>query len=131
MNTKAILLHLAALGLAGALGTWARYGATLLTQRVLGESFPYGTFLVNVAGAFLFGFVWMLLGSRGAMSLELRFYILTGFMGAFTTFSTLMFESSELMREDRVAAFAAYLGGQMVLGALAVAAGIAAGRAVG
>lgn len=89
------------LALAGALGTLARYGLSGLVQHYAGASYPWGTLAVNALGCLLFGFVWALAESRMLISPAARFVVLTGFMGAFTTFSTYAFESSALMRESQ------------------------------
>jgi CrcB protein len=88
------------LALAGAMGTLFRYGLGGLVQRICGELLPWGTITVNALGCFLFGFVWTLAEDRLVISGETRFIILTGFMGAFTTFSSYTFETGELLRDS-------------------------------
>ena len=85
--------------LAGAAGTVARYGLVLLVSRAVSSRLPIGTFVVNVAGCFLFGLIWSLAAERGKLSEETRIVVLVGFMGAFTTFSSFVFESVHLWRE--------------------------------
>jgi len=97
----AIIERLLYLGIAGALGTLARYGLSGLVQRYVGSAFPWGTFVVNVVGCFLFGAIWSLSNERLALSGEAKILILTGFMGAFTTFSTLIADSSILMADSQ------------------------------
>lgn len=123
-----MFFKLTMIGLAGAAGTLARYGLGGLAQRVLGEAFPYGTFIVNMVGSFLFGLVWMAATERNLMSPEWRMIILTGFMGAFTTYSTFMFESAQFLEEGRWGMFALYAGGQLVLGLLLLLLGFSAGK---
>ncbi len=60
--------------------------------------FPFGTMAVNLLGSFLFGFLWQLT-SNVIVSRELKTLIFTGFLGAFTTFSTFSFETANLLRE--------------------------------
>jgi len=84
------------LALAGAAGTLARYGLGGVVYRWLGSSFPWGTAAVNILGCLLFGIVWAAAGERAAISPEMRTIILVGFMGAFTTFSTFISESTQL-----------------------------------
>ena len=95
-SSKLILI-----AVAGAVGTLARYWLGSFVQRSAGMSFPWGTFTVNMAGSFLFGAVWALAEARFSHASLLRTVLLTGFMGAFTTFSTFMFETSELLRASR------------------------------
>lgn len=114
--------------LAGALGTLARYGLAGLVQRLAGTSFPLGTFLVNATGCLLFGLVFGLLEERIGLAGEARFLILTGFMGAYTTFSTYMFESVTLMQHGQWLWAGANIVGQVAVGVLFTVLGMAAGR---
>jgi len=91
----------------GAAGTLARYFVSGLSQRLFGPGFPLGTLIVNVAGSLLFGVVWSLAEERMAISPMTRTFLLVGFMGAFTTFSTFAFETMGLVRDSQyVMAFA-------------------------
>lgn len=108
------------IALAGGLGTLSRYGLAGLVQRLTGPDFPWGTFVVNIAGAFLFGFVWWLSSERDLLTVEARLIILTGFLGAFTTFSTYMFESSQLIRDGQWVAAAGNILGQIAVGIAAL-----------
>jgi CrcB protein len=116
------------IGLAGALGAVARYTLGGLVQRYTGATFPWGTFVVNIIGAFLFGLIWSLVEQRLVISVEARVIILSGFLGAFTTFSSFMFESSSLIGEAQWGLAALNIGGQIVLGLAAMFLGLAAGR---
>jgi CrcB protein len=116
------------LAIAGALGTLARYGLAVAVQRLHGTPFPWGTFSVNIVGAFLFGLLWSLAEQRTFLSGDTRLILLTGFMGAFTTFSTFMFESSQLLRDTEWLLAAGNLGGQIIIGLVAIFAGLALGR---
>ncbi|MFQ6757116.1 MAG: CrcB family protein [Deltaproteobacteria bacterium] len=90
------IIYLAA---AGACGTVARYALSGLMQRVAGSGFPWGTASVNGLGCLLFGAIWTLTSERFVGSGELRLVLLTGFMGAFTTFSTFVAESGHLFAD--------------------------------
>ncbi|WP_353120364.1 fluoride efflux transporter CrcB [Nitratidesulfovibrio sp.] len=118
------------LGLAGALGSLARYGLAGLVQRATPGSFPLGTFIVNVLGCLAFGFVWGVCENRISLHPDVRVVLLTGFMGAFTTFSTFTFESLGLMETGQWMAFALYAGGQLLLGLAMVWLGLGTGRLV-
>lgn len=98
VSSSSLFQNLIWLALAGALGTISRWGLGLMVQRWLGFSFPWGTLVVNVLGCFLFGLVWSLAENKFFISNAARVVILTGFMGAFTTFSTFAFETGEMMR---------------------------------
>lgn len=116
------------IGLAGALGALARYSLGGLVQRFTGATFPWGTFFVNIIGAFLFGLIWSLVEQRLVISVEARVIILSGFLGAFTTFSSFMFETSSLIGEAQWGLALLNVGGQIVLGLAAMFLGLAAGR---
>lgn len=116
------------LALAGALGTLARYGLGGFVQRNASLSFPWGTMVVNLSGCFLFGLVWSLAERRVAISGEIRTILLIGFMGAFTTFSTFMFETGEFLRDGEWMWAATNLLGQNVLGIVFLFIGLALGR---
>lgn len=93
--------HLILLASAGALGTLARHGAIAATQRWPSPIMPVGALVVNVIGSFAFGVVWALGEQRGIFTGQTRVFILIGFLGAFTTFSTYAFESALLIEGRR------------------------------
>lgn len=116
------------IGVAGAFGALARYLLGGLVQRYAGASFPWGTFVVNVLGAFLFGLIWSMVEQRFVISPEARVIALSGFLGAFTTFSSLMFETTMLIGEAQWSLALLNIGGQIVLGLTAMFLGLATGR---
>lgn len=118
------------LALAGAVGTVARYGLTGLVHRINGISFPWGTVAVNLVGCLLAGFIWTLFANRWPLSGETRTLVLVGFMGAFTTFSALIFETGELLRDAEWTYAVVNLTLQNGLGLIALFAGAALGRTV-
>lgn len=97
----AILQRLALVAVAGALGTLARYVLSVGIQRAAGDDLPWGTLLVNVIGCFLFGLVWSLANERLVINREAQVVLLGGFMGAFTTFSTFIFDTHGFLQDDR------------------------------
>jgi CrcB protein len=115
---------------AGALGTVSRVGLSALLQRVLGLGFPWGTVGVNLLGCFLFGLVWAVFESRLKGVPDVRWFLLAGFMGAFTTFSTYVFEVVALLEKSRWLAAGANLALQNGVGIVALMAGIAIGRSL-
>ena len=104
------------LGAAGALGALARYGLSGVVQKACNAEFPWGTWAVNIAGCFLIGFVWTLAEERALISPQVRLIVLTGFMGAFTTFSTYIFETGQMVRDSQWLWAGANLVGQNVVG---------------
>lgn len=124
-----MLERLLILALAGAAGTLLRVGIAAALQRAA-PGFPWGTLAVNVLGCLLFGLVWGATEQRSRFSPEVRLYALSGFMGAFTTFSTYMFEFSDLLAQQRTSAALCHLAGQNVVGLGAMVAGLALGRSL-
>lgn len=116
------------LALAGALGTLARYGLGGLVQTHCGKLFPWGTVTVNLLGCLLFGIIWASLDQRWPVSGETRVIILVGFMGAFTTFSTFIFETEELLHNAEWLSALGYFSIHNLGGLAAMVAGFAIGR---
>lgn len=121
---KKILL----LAFGGACGTLCRYWLSGVAQRLFGTGFPVGTFAVNMLGCLLFGAVWGYFENRIGLGGDLRLLLLTGFMGAFTTFSTYMFETASLVKFSQYFQAVANVAGQSVAGLVLVMVGIALGR---
>ncbi len=92
--------------------------------RTLPPTFPWGTFLVNVLGCFLFGVIAGLAASRGMVGPSGRAFLLVGVLGGFTTYSSFAFESVDLIRAGHMAAAVANIGGQLLLGLFALWVGL-------
>ena len=92
------------IGIGGFLGAIARFGTSTIFKAKIPSDFPWGTLFVNLLGAFLLG---MLVGK----GVEDSIYSLagTGFMGAFTTFSTFKLENIQLREKNQHSRMAAYL----------------------
>lgn len=125
---KAGVTELLLIGCAGAAGSLSRYFLTGIVHRTVGADFPWGTAVVNIAGCFFFGLVWTLAEERLLISSQMRIVILTGFMGAFTTFSTFIFETGEQLRHSQCQAAVANVVLQMAAGLAMLWAGFALGR---
>ena len=82
--------------LAGGLGTVCRFLVTLGCTHLFGKSWPLGTMAVNVLGCFFFGLVFALACERQLISDAARTALCVGFLGGFTTFSSLIFDSFSL-----------------------------------
>ena len=120
---------LAAIALGGALGAPARYGVAQLIH-VATDSFPWATFWTNLSGSFVLGVVLALLLERYPPSRFLRPFVATGFLGAYTTYSTFAIESVLLVKDGHAAVALAYAAASLVAGFTAAWAGLLAGRAV-
>lgn len=115
-------------GIGGAIGAVARYLLGGAVHRFIPGFFPYGTFVVNVIGCLAFGLVVGLAESRFVIGPAARAFVLIGILGGFTTFSSFIFESVELLRGGQILPAAANVAGQVIIGFVALWAGYAAGR---
>ena len=118
------------LAMAGAFGALSRYGIAEFVQRRAGAHFPFGTMAVNLLGCFLAGLIISLAAGRLQMDPELRLIILVGFMGAFTTFSTYIFETSELLKNGQWVSASINVLLQNTIGIIAIFTGLFVGRSV-
>jgi CrcB protein len=101
---------LLAIGLLGGLGAIARFGLDGAVAARLGRQLPFGTLAVNLSGAFALGLL------TATLSGDAYRIAGTGFLGAYTTFSTWMFESHRLGEDGRLRAAALNLAGSLALG---------------
>ena len=114
------------IGIAGAVGTLARYGVNQLSTQLFGEH-PWGTVIVNLFGCLLFGFLFVFFEAE-KLPIQYRVMILTGFLGGFTTFSAYAFEIADFLEKGRYLAAMGHFSLQNIVGILAVFAGLIFGR---
>jgi CrcB protein len=88
------------IGAGGFLGAIARYAISLWIGQRWGRSFPLGTFFINVSGSFLIGFLMALFAERLMLNPQWRMFLVIGFLGAYTTFSTFEYETGALLRDS-------------------------------
>ena len=119
-------LSLVALG--GAIGAALRYLANVSALRLLGPGFPYATLLVNVAGSFLIGLLFVMLMDKGGG--RLGPFVLTGILGGFTTFSAFSLDTLVLVEKGQGAMAAVYVAASVGLSLTAIVAGLALGRGI-
>ena len=94
------------IGTGGFIGSVLRYWTSVNAYKVFGEKFPYGTFAVNVIGCLLIGFIAEVSENRFLISPEIRTFLMIGFLGGYTTFSTFGYETFMLIQDkDYVTAF--------------------------
>lgn len=110
-------------GVGGFVGAVGRYWLAGWVHRFTTAGFPWGTLTVNLAGCLLLGMVMSLAETRLAPSPEARTFLTIGVFGSFTTFSTLSYETVELVRQSQLGAAAANAVGSLVLGLAALVAG--------
>lgn len=115
-----------AVALGGALGAMGRYAVTSYTFPIMENRFPLGTLIVNVLGSLLMGACYVLIIEKGVVPAEWRNFVMTGFLGAFTTFSTYSLDALNLWQNGHFVAAASYVLLSVVtcLLAVALAAGI-------
>ena len=110
----------------GALGALARFGVG--TALPGGSGFPWGTLVANVTGAFGLGVLGVLLTERLKARPHWRTFLGIGFLGAYTTFSTMAVEGVMLLSEGRIPLAVAYWATTLVLGQMAGVYGMWLGR---
>ena len=94
-----VLGEIGAIAAGGALGAVMRFWVSGGIYAWLGRDFPYGTLSVNLIGSFIIGIAFVLLTERLTLGAEVRSFVLIGFLGAFTTFSTFSLETLILLQE--------------------------------
>lgn len=114
----------------GTLGCWARYGQTIAVQNLLGREFPFAVLSINVLGSFVIGFLFYASVERLTLGPALRTGILTGFLGAYTTFSTFELETLFLAEGGEAMKAGLYVLLSVILGFIAVFLGAYLGRNV-
>ncbi len=92
------MFKLILIGLGGAVGAIARYLVSGIDYKLSGGVFPVSTFVVNLAGSLVIGFLWGLFEAV-MVSSNVRMFIFIGLLGGFTTFSTFALESFSLIRD--------------------------------
>jgi CrcB protein len=123
---KTLLLRYLAIGTAGFLGAIARFAVSTMFGR-MSAFFPIGTLVINLSGSLFLGWFLTYATSR-SISDTTRLAIGVGFVGAYTTFSTYMWESNKLADDGAGFKAMANLIGSLILGILAVRLGILIAR---
>ena len=111
-------------GSGGFIGTIARYFSQIFLQRFFQTLFPVGTFTVNIIGSFIIGLVYMFSEKSNILTPEIRLFLTVGFCGGFTTFSSFSYNIVTLIKDYGINYVLFYSIGSVVLGMLAVYAGI-------
>ncbi|MFL2869854.1 MAG: fluoride efflux transporter CrcB [Pirellulaceae bacterium] len=112
----------------GAVGAILRYGISGFSKNLIGDSFPYGTLLVNVIGCLVLG----ILGGYGIAKLPstAQLFVITGLLGSLTTFSTFGWESTQLMLDSKPLLAGLNIAMNMVIGIGAAILGYQLGKAI-
>jgi CrcB protein len=118
------------IGIGGVLGANARYLVTGWAANKFGTVFPYGTFIINMSGAIVLGFLMAFLQDRAFIHPNYRLFFATGFCGAYTTFSTFTYESLVLIQNGSFLLAFSNLLGSLVVGMIGVFLGFVLGRMI-
>ncbi|MFA4992353.1 MAG: fluoride efflux transporter CrcB [Candidatus Omnitrophota bacterium] len=124
------MIKLINLIIGGAAGTIARYFLAGAVYRIMGTSFPYGTLIVNISGCFILGFLVSLSDKKFMFSPDARLLLMIGFCGAFTTFSTLIFETDNLVRSGQAIRASVNIFASVILGFVLFRAGTFIGELI-
>jgi len=114
-------------GIGGAM----RHGVNVAAARFLGYGFPFGTFIVNVAGSFVMGLFAGYFAYRAGVPQHVRLFLTTGILGGFTTFSTFSLDAALLVERHSYGAAAGYLVGSVAASVSALFFGLALFRGGG
>lgn len=120
---------LAAIAIGAMPGAAARYGISRLITVGAG-TFPWATFWTNLSGSFAIGVLLVLLVERFPPSRHARAFAATGFLGAYTTFSTFSVETDVLIKDGHGFLAAAYVGASLAGGLAVVWLGVTVGRLI-
>jgi fluoride exporter len=112
----------------GSVGTLSRYFISTTTYQLLGSSFPYGTLIVNLLGCFIMGFLVALSDYKFLLGPSARLLLMIGFCGAFTTFSSLIFETNNLIKDGQDLRALANIMASVIAGFIIFRIGIFLGR---
>ena len=121
-----MVTKIALVALGGGLGSLCRYLASLGAARLLGNAFPWGTMLVNLAGCLMIGCAFALAERNLLMGPSARLFFMTGFLGGLTTFSSYALESVNAASSGQTVAALANVAANNVAGLCLVLAGMAA-----
>jgi len=98
-----------AIALGGSLGAVSRYWVSSKTYLWLGTEFPYGTLMVNISGSFIMGFLAIFLSEKIELPEEIKFALLVGFLGSYTTFSTFALDGLQAFQNGAFMKVALYI----------------------
>lgn len=118
------------IAIGGSLGAIARYWVGSAVAGKLGTKFPYGTFVINITACIIIGFSLELLGKHAELNPAWRYLIPTGFVGAYSTFSTFEWETFTSLQTGGFAVAGAYVVSSLVIGLIGIWCGVLIARVV-
>jgi len=123
------LQYLLLVGVGGALGAMARYSVDQLATSYTGSTL-LGTFLANISGSLILGLLVGVLSNHDIWPAETRMFLAVGFLGSYTTFSTLSLATVQLLQKGDLSTAALNLGASIFLGIGAALIGFVVGKAI-
>lgn len=117
-------------GTGGFIGSVMRYLVQVLVEKGISSTFPWGTFVANIAGSFIIGIVFAFAEKQNLMSAEWRIFLAVGVCGGFTTFSSFAYNNLIMLGERSFVQLLWNVGGSLFFGILAVYLGIILVRAI-
>ena len=125
-NAEVLAMSYLIVAIGGALGSVLRYVLSLVIPKSaeITAGFPWPTFVANILGCLCIGIFSGLFLKCGTLSPNLKLFLVTGFCGGFTTFSTFASENLALLQSGKIGMFAAYALSSFVLGVAACAVGL-------
>lgn len=118
------------IGSGGFIGAVMRYWISGWVYEKWGTAYPYGTFVVNIAGAFLLGLIMSATEEHLVLPAHIKMAVTVGILGAFTTFSTFCYESMMLIQEGNVLRAFLNIAVSLLVGLVFVFVGIKAGKLI-
>lgn len=125
-----MLRNILLIGTGGFLGSILRYLTQIWVEKGLLSTFPWGTFVANVAGSFIIGIVYALSLKGNLLSADWRLFLAVGFCGGFTTFSSFAYNNLTMLEEQAYGQFLLNVAGSLITGLLAVYLGMVLIRAI-
>ena len=108
------------IAIGGAIGSVFRYLTSVLVNKYWCSNFPLATFITNFVGCFLIGFLIGILENNQMTNSTLKWFLITGFCGGFTTFSAFGLENINLFQNQNNAIALLYIGASVIFGLAAV-----------
>ena len=125
-----MLRNILIVGTGGFIGSVMRYLVQVFVEKGVATTFPWGTFVANIAGSFIIGIVFALAEKGNFMNSEWRMFLAVGICGGFTTFSSFAYNNLTMLKENSFGQLFWNIGGSLFFGILAVYIGIVLVRAI-
>ncbi len=108
------------IALGGGIGSVFRYITSVIIQKYYAAIFPLATFIVNILGCLLIGIIMGLLEKNQISNTNLKWFLITGFCGGYTTFSAFGYENISLLQSNNAGLMLLYIGTSIIIGLFAV-----------